>query len=66
MIVIDETIQDPGYLAEACNMVQATNVTVTSTGEATLRAGALIVLEDGFVIEQGGELSAIIDPTVGS
>jgi len=47
-------------------LVVAKNVTVTSSGDLTLRAGSSITLEPGFSVETGGEFHAVIDATIGN
>lgn len=50
---------------EACGEVAAgTGVRVTSTGEATFRAGERVVLKDGFRVDSGGSFTAEIDPSI--
>ncbi|MDH3814560.1 MAG: zinc-dependent metalloprotease [Acidobacteriota bacterium] len=52
---------------EACRSITAgPDVTVTSTGNLTLRAGESITLDDGFSVESGGRFTAEIDPGLGS
>ena len=50
---------------EACEVLRAgTGFEIAGTGDATLRAGGTIVLEDGFFVAAGGELTLEIDPTL--
>jgi RHS repeat-associated protein len=40
------------------------NVTVTSAGDVTVRAGERVVLNDGFQVDSGGRFVAEIDPSI--
>lgn len=48
-------------LYEACNRLTAGNVTVETGGDLTLRAGSSVVLQGGFVVEDGGKLAVVVD-----
>jgi hypothetical protein len=51
---------------EACrNITTGPEVTVTFTGNLTLRAGESITLDNGFSVESGGRFTIEIDPFVG-
>jgi len=57
------TIYSSAYLAEACSSISAGPTVIVMPGaDATLRAGEVIVLNDGFVVESGATFTAIIDP----
>ena len=45
---------------EACDTITADTFTIEGTGVVTFRAGNLIILENGFSVESGGELTAEI------
>jgi uncharacterized repeat protein (TIGR01451 family) len=50
---------------EACQTLTAgPALTVTATGELTLRAGHRVVFTDGFSVEPGGQLVVEIDPAL--
>ena len=61
--VIDEMIDGPDYVAEACATIGVgPTVHVMGTGAATMRAGDSVTFYNGFEVDSGGELVAIIDP----
>lgn len=62
--VVDLTAREVSSteLFEACNELRAGEggFRVLSTGDVTLQAGNLIVLEDGFGVESGGSFRAVV------
>lgn len=46
---------------EACDSILAGPFTVTSTGNATLRAGRDVTLRNGFTVEDGGSLTVVLE-----
>ncbi|MFQ5525978.1 MAG: ELWxxDGT repeat protein [Thermoanaerobaculia bacterium] len=60
--IADEAIYSPTYLAEACESISAgPTVNVMPGASATLSAGDVVVLNDGFVVESGAALTVIAD-----
>jgi hypothetical protein len=50
---------------EACDLLRAgAGFVVGATGDATLRGGSTVVLDEGFVSTVGGELALEIDPSL--
>ncbi len=49
----------------ACGTLTVESSEVTASGDASLCAGAGIVLGDGFMVNAGGSLKAQVDPTLG-
>ena len=62
LVLEDHTI-DATVLYEACESITARNLIIGPSGDATLVAGRVVALENGFQVE--GDLSVGIDPSLG-
>jgi hypothetical protein len=61
---IDNQILSSYQFFEACDTITAgPSMTITSTGDITLRAGNRIVLKNGFKVTDGGRLEIAVDPS---
>jgi hypothetical protein len=63
--VVANQVVSGAAVFEACQTLTAgPALTVTATGELTLRAGLRVVLTDGFVVQPGGSLVVQVDPAL--
>jgi hypothetical protein len=60
----DLTVTDTQIFSACVEIHAGPNFVVTSTGDATLRAGVRVILDDGVSVQTGGALTIVADPSV--
>jgi hypothetical protein len=64
VVVGDHTV-DSTASWHACHGIRATDAFVVSpTGDVTLRAGSVVMLDNGFSVQNGGRLTIDLDPSL--